>query len=285
VGVLGVGSSVEPQEVFQNHSNRLLCSDGSSPRVLLAEDSGAARILTAALLSRMGCKVDAVEHGEEAVLCARANDYDIIVLDIEMPVMDGVSAAKEIRALGGDIADTPIVAFSAFLADTAKSGSVQSVFDQTLAKPAGRHAIRTTLERALREKTARRAPPLILSQKPEMGAGRNYLVDAEGIRQVRSNLPEAVWSGLVDTAMGEVRESLIFAESALEAMDWECLHYHCHKIKGIARTFAAPQMACLAETIEQHAFSGKHRELSADLADLRTCADRTLAAISVLRAI
>lgn len=280
-----MGSSAEPQEGFQNHSDRLLCSDGSPPRVLLAEDSGAARILTAALLSRMGCKVDAVEHGEEAVLCARTNDYDIIVLDIEMPVMDGVSAAKEIRALGGDNADTPIVAFSAFLADIAKSGSVQSVFDQTLAKPAGRHAIRSTLERALREKTSRRAAPLILSRKPEMAAGQNYLVDAEGIRQVRSNLPDPVWTGLVDTAMGEIRESLIFAESALDASDWDCLRYHCHKIKGIARTFAAPQLACLAEAIEQRAFSGKQQELLMTLADLRTCADRTLAAISLLRVI
>jgi CheY-like chemotaxis protein/HPt (histidine-containing phosphotransfer) domain-containing protein len=253
--------------------------------VLLAEDSGAARILTAALLSRMGCKVDAVEHGEEAVLCARTKDYDIIVLDIEMPVMDGVSAAREIRALGGEIADTPIVAFSAFLADTAKSGSVQSVFDQTLAKPAGRHAIRATLERALREKMVRRSPPLILSQKPEAAGGHDYLLDTDGIRQVRSNLPDAVWTGLMDTAMGEIRESLIFAESALDARDWDCLRYHCHKIKGIARTFAAPQLAALAEAVEQHAFSGKEQDLTMELAEMRICADRTLAAVSLLRAI
>jgi CheY-like chemotaxis protein/HPt (histidine-containing phosphotransfer) domain-containing protein len=280
-----VGRSAEPQEGFQSQNNRLLCSDGSSPRVLLAEDSGAARILTAALLSRMGCKVDAVEHGEEAVLCARENDYDIIVLDIEMPVMDGVSAAKEIRAQGGDNANTPIVAFSAFLADTAKSGSVQSVFDQTLAKPAGRHAIRSTLERALREKSSRRMPPLILSQKPESCSGEDYLVDAEGIRQVRSNLPDAVWGGLVDTALGEIRESLIFAQSASEAADWDGLTYHCHKIKSIARTFAAPQLAGLAEKIEKRAFSSMHQDLSRALGDLRQCADRTLAAISLLRAV
>jgi CheY-like chemotaxis protein/HPt (histidine-containing phosphotransfer) domain-containing protein len=279
-----VGSSAEAQKGFQNQSNQLLCSDGSAPRVLLAEDSGAARILTAALLSRMGCKVDAVEHGEEAVLCARANDYDIIVLDIEMPVMDGVSAAQEIRASGGENANTPIVAFSAFLADTAKSGSVQSVFDQTLAKPAGRHAIRTILERALREKTSRQPPPLILSQTPEACAGHDYLVDAEGIRRVRSNLPEVVWTGLVDTALGEVRESLILAESALDASDWDGLRYHCHKIKGIARTFAAPQLARLAATVEKIVF-GAHDELPAVLADLRICADRTLAAISLLRAV
>jgi CheY-like chemotaxis protein/HPt (histidine-containing phosphotransfer) domain-containing protein len=280
-----VGSAVISQESFESNRSRLTCSDGSPPRVLLAEDSGAARILTAALLSRMGCKVDAVEHGEEAVLCARTKDYDIIVLDIEMPVMDGVSAAREIRALGGEIADTPIVAFSAFLADTAKSGSVQSVFDQTLAKPAGRHAIRATLERALREKMVRRSPPLILSQKPDAAGGHDYLLDTDGIRQVRSNLPDAVWTGLMDTAMGEIRESLIFAESALDARDWDCLRYHCHKIKGIARTFAAPQLAALAEAVEQHAFSGKEQDLTMELAEMRICADRTLAAVSLLRAI
>jgi CheY-like chemotaxis protein/HPt (histidine-containing phosphotransfer) domain-containing protein len=280
-----VGSALVSQESFETNRSRLTCSDGSPPRVLLAEDSGAARILTAALLSRMGCKVDAVEHGEEAVLCARTKDYDIIVLDIEMPVMDGVSAAREIRALGGEIADTPIVAFSAFLADTAKAGSVQSVFDQTLAKPAGRHAIRATLERALREKMVRRSPPLILSQKPEAAGGQDYLLDTDGIRQVRSNLPDAVWTGLMDTAMGEIRESLIFAESALDARDWDCLRYHCHKIKGIARTFAAPQLAALAEAVEQHAFAGREQDLTMELAEMLICADRTLAAVSLLRAI
>jgi CheY-like chemotaxis protein/HPt (histidine-containing phosphotransfer) domain-containing protein len=275
-----VGVSTEQQPASINR-NRLLCSDGSSPRVLLAEDSGAARILTAALLSRMGCTVDAVEHGEDAVLCARTKDYDIIVLDIEMPVMDGVSAAKEIRALGGDIAKTPIVAFSAFLADTPKSGSVQSVFDQTLAKPAGRQAIRATLERALRERGCRTALPLILSQAK--GTGEGYLVDAEGVRQVRSNLPEPVWTGLVDTAMGEIRESLIGAETALETGDWDCLRYHSHRIKGIARTFAAPQMAHLAETIEEWSDSDSASNVTLALADLKNCTHHTLAAISLLR--
>jgi HPt (histidine-containing phosphotransfer) domain-containing protein len=218
------------------------------------------------------------------VLCARAKDYDIIVLDIEMPVMDGVSAAREIRALGGDIAKTPIVAFSAFLADTAKSGAVQSVFDQTLAKPAGRQAIRTTLERALRERGCRGSAPLILSQTPA-AAKQDYLIDADGVRQVRSNLPEPVWAGLVDTAMGEIRESLIGAESALETGDWDCLRYHSHRIKGIARTFAASQLAHLAESIEQRASGGGAPDVTLALADLKSCTTHTLAAISLLRAL
>ena len=91
-------------------------ADGARPRLLIAEDFESARILTAALLRRMGCDVDTAEHGEEALAQARHARYDIILLDIEMPVMDGVCAAREIRLLEGDAAKTPLMALSAFLA-------------------------------------------------------------------------------------------------------------------------------------------------------------------------
>ena len=78
----------------------LIRPDGSRPRILFAEDSDTVRLVTAALLRRMGCDVDAVEHGEEAVLRARRHNYDLVLLDIEMPVMDGMIAARAIRALG-----------------------------------------------------------------------------------------------------------------------------------------------------------------------------------------
>ncbi len=61
-----------------------VASTARAPRVLLAEDSDAARILTAALLRRMGCDVDAVEHGEDALSHVQNFSYDLVLLDIEM---------------------------------------------------------------------------------------------------------------------------------------------------------------------------------------------------------
>ena len=106
-------------------------------RVLIAEDSLAARILTAALLRRMGCDVDEAEHGEEALHAAIACDYDVIILDIEMPVMDGLSATREIRlheAVMG-LGRTPIVMLTAnALADHIASAEAAGA-DRHLAKP------------------------------------------------------------------------------------------------------------------------------------------------------
>lgn len=136
-------------------AGQVRCIDGSRPRLLLAEDSGAVRVVTSALLKRMGCVVDAVEHGEEAVEHARCRAYDLVVLDIEMPVMDGISAAREIRAIGGDIGRTPIMAFSAFLADALGSSSRIDPFDATLAKPAGGGELQLAIQRVLRSHPSR----------------------------------------------------------------------------------------------------------------------------------
>jgi PAS domain S-box-containing protein len=83
---------------------------GRPLRVLLAEDNPANRTLVAALLGAMDVALDMVENGEEAVRAVSATAYDLILMDMQMPVMDGPTAARAIRALGDA---TPIVALTA----------------------------------------------------------------------------------------------------------------------------------------------------------------------------
>lgn len=259
--------------------HKIVCSDGSRPRVLLAEDSGAARILTAALLGRMGCDVDAVEDGEEALACARTNHYDVIVLDIEMPVMDGVVAAREIRALGGVKAKTPIVAFSAFLADMSATGALRAVFDQTLAKPAGRHAIRLTLERALNDNAPAARP---VGEGHVVRVSELGLVDADALQSFRTHLAQKMWNDFVTAAIAEVMESFEGAEGAFTRADRDDLRCRCHKIKGFARTFAAPKMAAMAERLELRLLAEDLPGCTADFATLKSCVGSTIAALGAM---
>jgi CheY-like chemotaxis protein len=106
-----------------------LPSDG--PRVLLAEDCETARELTSALLQRMGCDVDAVEHGEQALVYAQRVRYDLILLDLDMPLMDGMAAAQAIRALPGNDR-TLIMAISAFLGAVGDPTDIWRVFDREI---------------------------------------------------------------------------------------------------------------------------------------------------------
>ena len=82
-------------------------------RILLAEDNPANRVLVAALLTPFDMQLDAVEDGAAAVEAVTAQPYDLILMDMQMPVMDGPAAARAIRASKGPGRDTPIIALTA----------------------------------------------------------------------------------------------------------------------------------------------------------------------------
>jgi CheY-like chemotaxis protein len=82
-------------------------------RVLAAEDNPVNRRIALNMLEGMGCSVDLAEDGEEAMEAAFLMPYDVIMMDIHMPKMDGAEAAAAIRSRGGPNAGTPIIAVTA----------------------------------------------------------------------------------------------------------------------------------------------------------------------------
>jgi CheY-like chemotaxis protein len=84
-----------------------------APNVLLAEDNPALRQLIRALLGPFGMEVHVVENGAEAVEAVRYGLWDVVLMDMQMPVMDGPTAARAIRGLPGPQGQVPIIALTA----------------------------------------------------------------------------------------------------------------------------------------------------------------------------
>lgn len=82
-------------------------------RILLVEDLEHNRDLARMILMNAGHKVDTALNGAEAVLAVQAKTYDLILMDIQMPVMDGVTATKRIRELDHASSNVPIIAMTA----------------------------------------------------------------------------------------------------------------------------------------------------------------------------
>lgn len=82
-------------------------------RILMADDAAANRELVVAILGGMGVALETVEDGARAVEAARGGGYDLILMDVHMPVMDGLDATRAIRALDGEAGRVPIVALTA----------------------------------------------------------------------------------------------------------------------------------------------------------------------------
>ena len=104
-------------------------------RALIADDNPVNSLLAKRALTAAGFSVDTVSTGAEALEAAINKPYSIIFMDVRMPVMDGVEATRRIRALGGDLANTPIVAVTADIDPDLEAKAGAAGVDQIASKP------------------------------------------------------------------------------------------------------------------------------------------------------
>jgi CheY-like chemotaxis protein len=121
-----------------------LLVDGRPPRLLLVEDNKTNQLLGKALLEHLGCAVEVVGDGAEALGRVGSGRYDLILMDLSMPVMDGLEATRRLRGLGVGV---PVVALTATPAEraTLQAGG----FNGCLAKPVTAAALRAAIARTL----------------------------------------------------------------------------------------------------------------------------------------
>lgn len=85
----------------------------SRPHVLIADDNATNRVVAQALCEMFGCTCETVEDGQYAIEAVQTGRFDMVLMDIKMPRMDGVQATRAIRAMGGEMANLPIIALTA----------------------------------------------------------------------------------------------------------------------------------------------------------------------------
>ena len=103
--------------------------------VLLAEDNPINALLARTLLQRAGCRVDVVGDGEEAVAAAARGGYDLIFLDLRMPRLGGVAAARRIRALPGEAGQAALIALTADAGDAERASALEAGMNDFITKP------------------------------------------------------------------------------------------------------------------------------------------------------
>lgn len=136
----------------------------AASQVLVAEDNDTNRYLIAEIVRRLGHQVITVENGARAVeyvTAATGNPVDVVLMDVQMPVMDGIAAARAIRAWGGAGAAVPIYALTADLADERRAAILAAGMNGILTKPVNVPQLRAVFDRM--------AIPALPDERPSAG--------------------------------------------------------------------------------------------------------------------
>jgi CheY-like chemotaxis protein len=123
--------------------------NASAHRVLVAEDNPVNRKFVGILLDRMGYQTTFCENGKLAVDCVQAEDFDLVLMDVHMPVMDGLAATRAIRALSGKARNIPIIALTADAMNTAQEDALSAGVNFFVTKPVHMARLQEAISRCL----------------------------------------------------------------------------------------------------------------------------------------
>jgi PAS domain S-box-containing protein len=128
-------------------------------KILVVEDNKVNQMVAMRMLQKMGCQADLACDGESALRSVEMNSYDVVLMDLSMPGMDGLEAARRIRRMPTARSSVPIVALTASVSNEIKARCLAAGMNDYLGKPIEVHALRRVLDRWGHASRASQSPP------------------------------------------------------------------------------------------------------------------------------
>jgi PAS domain S-box-containing protein len=221
-------------------------------RILIAEDSPDNRLLLQAYMEAGPHLLTFAEDGKVAVAHFAASDFDLVLMDIQMPVMDGLTATRAIRAIerarGGT--SIPIIALTANAGPQDVKMSRQAGCNDHLSKPISKHMLLSLIEQY---GAPRRAPPILAM---------------ESLQPIMIETPVGL-EGIIHGYLAARRDELLGMSALRAASDFKSLAVLAHNLKGSGTSYGFPDLTRLGTALEQSANQTDTVGLDAQLADLK----------------
>jgi len=242
VGTVLAGTASAPgaADLVTRHS---IAESRHALRILLAEDNAVNQQVATAMLLKRGHHVDVASNGREAVDAVAREPYDVILMDIQMPEMDGFEATEQIRGLPQG-RSLPIIALTAHALSGERERCLARGMSGYLAKPFKAHDLFAAVE-------GRGAQPA------DTAATRSPAVDLAAFRRTmeEAGAADAV-DGILETFVATLPQRLEALVAAAGGTEAEPLHRAAHAFKSAAGTIGAGHLAALLEEMERAAQGG-----------------------------
>jgi len=242
----------------------------SDSRILLAEDNPANQLVIRTLLTKAGLQVDIAHNGEEATQMVSQNTYDLVLMDISMPVVDGLQATANIRALPQPVCQIPIIAVTAHALSGDKERFIEQGMDDYLTKPVNRtkmlacisHWLNNLPHNTLSNATANsNDEPLDTTDTSNRMRNTNMtglpdiddapIIDFSVLTQLAEDTSPELVPELIELYSGDAEHRIQRIETAIQTNDIDVLSFEVHTIGSSAGAHGNMRLFRLSREIER----------------------------------
>ena len=264
---LDAGGGSEPPRPF----------DGVPARILLVEDNATNREVALGVLGRLGLTADAAINGAEALQAMTATKYDLVLMDMRMPVMDGIEATRQVRNPQSSVLDhfVPIIAMTANAMESDRESCLAAGMNDFVSKPVSKDALHRTLIRWLSKEEDGGEILHIEAVTPQDAPNEVAIFDQEGIMlRVEGDCDLARL--IMKTFLEDIPLQIQALKAQVIAGDQRGSGCQVHSIKGAASIVGGERLRAVAQEMERAAdagdlqFVGSHiEELEAQFLQLK----------------
>lgn len=250
------GNSIVPK-IDMHHSLKGL-------RILLAEDNDIVQEMTVALLSSAEILVDVANNGEQAVEMVRGAEYDAVLMDCQMPVLDGYEATRKIRSLG--LLDLPVIALTANAMQSDHRKCLDAGMNAHIAKPIDV----TELFEVLTRWTVKKGDLAEDLASPEMPAEQSEETPIDidkAIERLGGN--EAIFRRVAKRFVDTQEAELCKCEDHVQQQNWTAALEYFHSLRGVAGFVGAEDLVRRALEIEEQIRSDQFDDVAPSIAAFR----------------
>ena len=222
-------------------SDKLPINPSTPARLLLVEDIEINREIACAILRSMGYSVSAVPDGADAVKSVQSQNYDLVLMDIQMPGMDGLTATRKIRALSGRVADIPIIAMTANVLPKQVTAFRSAGMNGHVGKPFKRDDLRSEIERCLSQAA--------LNTESRYRSASALTVGGE---QAMKTLTDLLGPTKIDTLLNDLKTQLEqFTISDINSAELSDLAIQAHRLVSSAGMLGFSEVSQYCSRFEQ----------------------------------
>jgi CheY-like chemotaxis protein len=229
--------------------------DSARPLILVADDNPLNQAVTRGQLQNLGYRVDVVANGEEALEALEHAPYAAVLMDCEMPVMDGYTAAIEIRRREGTNRHTLIVALTAHAMEDEWDRCVRAGMDDYLAKPVKPRELAHMLQRWI-PAADQRVDQAIASRPAEGRDAIPATIDADAMEDVRREVGNERLAFFVETVLADLSRLIDRLKDLPQQGSLAAIESDAHRLLGACRTLGFQGIGVVCEQIETSASDG-----------------------------